>query len=242
MRSPSSREGGHPRLREVTSARSAVGWRTVYAEGQWALSERSQPNHHGRHASSGRSPGSRTWFSDNREIWRNMYLSPFFGPPLLSVPSQPDASEARTGCARISVCPIVATDLQVCRSNSYDPASAGDHSVHGNSSCRASMPPFPNRLTSLFHDRAVLRVCSAERPPKFYSRLSLLYSLGPRPPDLCVRSNGRSSAIPRPNGQKTNLDRAGPRPLGPCDAMFGWARIGFSGRAVGQPIGTGVFG
>ncbi len=38
-----------PKLREVASARSEVGWRPVSAEGQWSLSQRSQPHRHGHH-------------------------------------------------------------------------------------------------------------------------------------------------------------------------------------------------
>ena len=49
---------------------------------------------------------------------------------------------------------------------------------------------------------ADLRVRSAERPPEFYSLLSLLYSLGPGPPDLRVRSAAHPSENPAPTGRE----------------------------------------
>jgi len=47
------------------------------------------------------------------------------------------------------------------------------------------------------------------------SPLSLLHSLGPRPPDLCVRSTGHASENLRPDGQQTRWDRTRRSPSTP---------------------------
>jgi hypothetical protein len=52
---------------------------------------------------------------------------------------------------------------------------------------------------------------AAERHPVSTAPLSRLHSLGPRPPDLCVRSAGHSAEDTRADGQRTNLNQVSPR-------------------------------
>ncbi len=117
----------------------------------------------------------------------------------------------------------------------FSRASAGHHSVHRCSLCRASTPLFTNRLTSLFHDHADLRVRSPERPPRLDSPLSLLHSLGPRPPDLRVRPLPIHPKTPVPLGREQTWIGAASVSAGhPSENTF---RLGpETGRRGGGPL------